>query len=217
MEKRQQKEKALWDKLARHYDRQTRSLEPAYKRTMELSIPFLKPNHYALEIGCGTGIMSFFLAEQVKSLLATDISHKMIHQAERKAAEQKIRNLQFQVSDGYDINAEPQSFDVVLLFNVLYVVKEPESMLLEIRRLLKDGGILLLATDCLKEYHNNSEKLKAGFSKFLNTLGIIPFMHSYSQMEVEELLKQLNFNILKSEIIHPWPANCFIAAQKGSE
>jgi cyclopropane fatty-acyl-phospholipid synthase-like methyltransferase len=58
--------------------------------------PLLNKNTKILEINCGTGHDAITLAPKVNSILATDISEKMIEIAEQK---NKYNNLKFEIQD----------------------------------------------------------------------------------------------------------------------
>ena len=52
-----------------------------------------------LDFGGGTGLLTFPLAKQAKSVTLVDISEKMLEQARLKAEQQDIKNIQFLEQD----------------------------------------------------------------------------------------------------------------------
>ena len=213
---RQEKERFLWDKQAHSYDR--RNLK-VYASAYELSIQrvraVLSPEHEVLEIGCGTGIISLGVAPLVKSVVATDISPRMIAMAKSKAKSASITNVEFRVCDGYALPYDDQVFDAVLLFNVLHFVKEPTALLHEAHRLLKPSGHLISATDCYAEPVPLPMRIGLGIQRILNVIGVIPFMGYYKKEDVHQLLEQCAFASVETDVLHPAPVNYYVLARKG--
>jgi ubiquinone/menaquinone biosynthesis C-methylase UbiE len=214
-EERQRKERAIWERLAANYDRNVMATyEKAYELSIQKTIPYLAADQEVLEIACGTGIIALGIAGRVKKVVGADITPEMIAIARQKAEAQGATNVEFRVSDGYSLPFENESFDCVLLFNILYLVKEPETLLKEARRLLKPGGYLISATDCEGEAAPLSVQIKLGLQKLLKVFGVIPYMRYYRKKDLHKLFEQSSLSIVETDILHPAPVNYFIAAQK---
>ena len=71
------------------------------KRVYKYLKPLLNKQKNVLEINCGTGEDAIYIAQRVKSVLATDISHEMIKEAQAKKNKSNLNNLAFET---YDIN-----------------------------------------------------------------------------------------------------------------
>lgn len=101
-----------------------------------------------LEIGCGTGNHTKFLARKVSKLLAIDIDPKMIEVASKKLAKVRAKNVKFVGNPVEEI--EDHGFDLALaLFNVVTYIAEPKKLASFMRgvfRVLKPGGIFVF--DC---------------------------------------------------------------------
>jgi ubiquinone/menaquinone biosynthesis C-methylase UbiE len=212
---RQKKERAIWDKQASGYDNRVLKM---YKDTYDLSIQkvlsILSPDQQLLDIGCGTGIISLGIAPYVDKVVATDISPQMVSVAKNKAESSSITNVDFQVYDGYAVPYDDESFDVVLLFNTLHVVKEPDALLREAHRLLKPGGHLVTTTDCYAEPVPFLVRLGLSVQKLLKLLGVISFMWYYRKEDLHQLFEQTSFLIADSDVLHPAPVNYYLLASK---
>ncbi len=174
---RQEKERSLWDRQAPGYDkRNLKVYKNAYDLSIQKTCAVLSSDQKVLEIGCGTGIISLGITPFVESVVATDISPQMIAVAKSKAESVSISNIEFRVCDGYALPYDDQTFDAVLLFNVLHFVKEPTALLHEAHRLLKPSGYLVSATDCYAEPVPLPFRIGLGIQRLLNLIGIIPFM-----------------------------------------
>jgi ubiquinone/menaquinone biosynthesis C-methylase UbiE len=215
---RQKKEKAVWEGQASGYDGSALKM---YRHAYDLSIQkvrsILTPEKTVLEIGCGTGIVTLGIAPYAKSVAAVDISPRMIAEAERKAADASLSNVEFRVCDGYATPFEDGSFDVVLLFNTLHVVKEPSALLREARRLLKPSGLLASATDCHAEPVPFPVRLMLGLQKVLKRIGFIPFLWNFRKEDVNRLFKENSFSIVETGILHPAPVNYYLLASREAE
>ena len=53
--------------------------------------------------------------------------------------------LHFSVQDMFSLPYSSKSFDVVIVSNALHIVPQPEKSLREIKRVLKDDGVLIRA------------------------------------------------------------------------
>jgi arsenite methyltransferase len=97
-----------------------------------------------LELGCGKGFNSCFLAEQYPEVQFTgiDLTRSHIEIARRKA--DKFPNLSFQEGDFNRLNFLDQSLDIVFAFECLCHASEAEIPLSEIFRVLRPGGQLIV-------------------------------------------------------------------------
>jgi ubiquinone/menaquinone biosynthesis C-methylase UbiE len=212
---RQKKEKSVWEGQAAGYDgRVMKTYRNAYDLSIRKVRSILTPEKTVLEIGCGTGIIALGISPDAKHISAVDISPRMIAEAMRKAAEASLDNVEFRVCDGYAAPFEDGSFDVVLLFNTLHVVKEPSGLLREARRLLKPSGLLAAAVDCYAESVPFPVRLMLGLQKILKRAGVIPFLWDYRKGDVDRLLEENGFAVIETDILHPAPVNYYLLAEK---
>lgn len=135
--------KTFWDHWAGQYDPFMRASEPLYDRVALRMRERLNRDMHALELACGTGMISQRIVGSVSSLEATDFSSKMIAQAKKHNASARLH---YSVGDATHLPYAEQSFDAVVIANALHVMPEPEKALWEIRRVLKPGGLLLAPT-----------------------------------------------------------------------
>ncbi|WP_066497107.1 class I SAM-dependent methyltransferase [Abyssisolibacter fermentans] len=208
------KEKKIWNKLASKYDKQCSIYDDAYKLSIENSNKILQNDFDVLEIACGTGLVTFGIAETVKKIIAIDISNEMIIVAKEKANKLKINNVEFKVADGYNLNYKDESFDAILLFNALHIVKEPDMLLNEIYRLLKPNGFLLMATDCYAEPVKIKQHIMLTVLKIAKVLGIIPYLSYYKKEDIDDYLIRHNFVIKERDVLNKEPVNYYVAASK---
>jgi SAM-dependent methyltransferase len=101
----------------------------------------LAPGMRLLEVGCGTGLISGWLAGRVRPgrLVSADFSPAMLDQARRRGYAADYWQM--------DICAEgpvTERFDVVLCFHAFPHFRDQPAALRQIRRLLKPGGCLTI-------------------------------------------------------------------------
>jgi ubiquinone/menaquinone biosynthesis C-methylase UbiE len=98
----------------------------------------------ALEVGCGTGAVSRFLAEipEVGEVIGIDPSPIFVDKARELA--QGISHLSFEPGDARALRFPDAAFDLVLFHTVLCHVPQPERALREARRVLRPGGWLAI-------------------------------------------------------------------------
>ena len=123
-----------------------------------------------LEIGCGSGIISFSIAKFVGNIVAADINPKAIELAEKRKQELGIENIRFCVSDLF--SGIKGKFDLIF-FNPPYLPGKEEisysggkngeeiivRFLKNVRNYLNSKGIAII----LLSSFNNVKKLEKRF------------------------------------------------------
>lgn len=112
----------------------------------ESSMNFLKKmgfrsNMTILEIGCGAGQMTAWLAKEVLKdgkVIAIDSSEKQLNIAQSLAKQQGLTNIEFRLLSAYEINLLPSNtFDMIFARFVLAHLLEHRSVLEKIKDVLK--------------------------------------------------------------------------------
>ncbi len=117
-------------------------------RTAENSAAYLMPHLCSglqlLDIGCGPGTVTVDLARLVAPgpAIGVDSSAEVVAQAKEYASNRDLPNLRFEVGDLFALAFEDESFDVVHAHQVLQHLDNPEAALVEMRRVLRPGGVL---------------------------------------------------------------------------
>lgn len=95
-----------------------------------------------LDVGCGTGYGAHLLSETASSVLAIDNSPDAIEYCRQNFI---APNLEFRVVDAASLNLD-QKFDVVLSFQVIEHLPDPEAFLRSLREHTRPGGMVLVTT-----------------------------------------------------------------------
>jgi ubiquinone/menaquinone biosynthesis C-methylase UbiE len=198
MDNRQKKERRFWDRFANYYDSFIdKVFRKSYVHILENIESDLNSNQNVLEIGTGTGIIPFSICSKVSSIVATDISPKMIHIASKKLTKAKIQNIDFQIQDSYNLTLPDKSFDIVIASNLLHLLYEPEKPLNEVKRVLRENGIFIAPTLCAGE--NTKSKVIASI---IGTLSGFEVVNKWSINEFKNMLTNNGFIITKTVIIY---------------
>ena len=104
----------------------------------------LRPGMDLLDVGCGPGSITLGLADAVAPgrVVAIDVSAEVVAQAQVLAARAGRPEIAIGVGDVYALDAPDASFDVVHAHQVLQHLTEPVRALVEMRRVLRPGGVV---------------------------------------------------------------------------
>jgi ubiquinone/menaquinone biosynthesis C-methylase UbiE len=131
-----------WDRAVTAYEEGwSAQLEPAH--SLMLDMVALRPGERVLDVACGTGLISFRVAETVGrrgAVVGTDISGEMVEAARGSAAKRGLNNASFERSDAEELPFADASFDAAVCGLGLMYVPDPVKALCEMRRLLRPGG-----------------------------------------------------------------------------
>jgi SAM-dependent methyltransferase len=103
--------------------------------------PFDLATKTVLEIGCGTGFNTLWLADRAQFVVGVDISEGMLRKARHRLGEQNVRLLQADITKPWPLE---QAFDLIVANLVLEHVKEFEHVFDEAHRVLRPGGLLYI-------------------------------------------------------------------------
>jgi len=95
-----------------------------------------------LELGCGTGKNTFWLAKRSKNLTALDFSEKMLEKAKLLDRENKVNFQQTDLNKTWPVPSE--NFDLISCSLVLEHIKNLDFIFAEANRALKKNGIFFL-------------------------------------------------------------------------
>ena len=184
--------KSFWDRNAKHYDRFMRKDAAAYMQMYALLRPVVKAKT-VLELATGTGLIARHIVNAAAHIEATDASAEMIAEAKRDTRSAKLH---FSVQDMFRLPYADRSFDVVIVSNALHIVPQPEKALAEIRRVLKDDGVLIAPT-FTHAGNSFSGKVKAFFMK----LAGFPLHSRWTSEEYLRFLRQNGWAVRKSAVL----------------
>ncbi|MDD9304716.1 MAG: metalloregulator ArsR/SmtB family transcription factor [Desulfobacter sp.] len=154
------------------------------------------------DLGCGTGeLLEHFLGQSNAPLIGVDASPEMLEQARIKLPERSC--LELRLGELENLPMRDQEVDTAVMSMVLHHIFEPEKSIQEVFRVLKPGGIFLLA-DFLRHDQEEIQKIIGG-----TWLG-------FTRKQIQNWLLSCGFT-LKSDSLFPVEKNLsitFYLAQK---
>ncbi|CAE8590190.1 unnamed protein product, partial [Polarella glacialis] len=107
----------------------------------------LQPPFRVLDAGCGGGLVSNALAAREGYLVeGVDLSPQALEFASSQAAKADLHNVRFQKGSLYELPFPAESFDAVVVSDVLEHLLDLPRALKELRRVLRPQGLLLFDT-----------------------------------------------------------------------
>ena len=107
-----------------------------------------------LELGCGDGYYTMTVAKNASHVVATDFSEEMLAEARKRLG--GLGNVTVERADCMGTAYPSDRFDTVFMANLIHVLEDPSSALVESHRVLRDGGVLLVVdvtTHGVKRFH----------------------------------------------------------------
>ena len=151
-----------------------------------------------LELGCGSGTYSRLLAARADHVLATDFSDAMVSQAKKNLA--RYTNVTVEKQNCLQIGYKENSFDTVFIANLLHVIPDSHSALLEAGRVLKPGGKAMVLSYTTKGM-GSGQKLAMIF-RYLTTYGKPPQGSSrLGPGSIRDMLMRTGFTVEQSVLI----------------
>ena len=113
---------------SQYYKDMPTNLQFLFKKRFEWMNNFIRKGDKVLEVGCGTGVSKDFIRKDCDVLFTDFAEHHWI--------DKKVDALNTKFSDN--------TFDVILCSNMIHHIPFPKRFFLEMRRILKSEGYLLI-------------------------------------------------------------------------
>jgi len=148
-----------------------------------------------LDLACGTGRHTIYLASKGFSVYGTDISRNGIEITKRKAKRYGLKNIKLKVHDMKKIPFPDNFFDgIVCVWSMGHgTLKAHEKIIREIRRVLRTGGMLVtdFMTTKNKYYGKGREIEKNTFIGEVENEEDVPH-HYFTKAEVKKLFSKFS-------------------------
>ena len=171
-------------------------------------IPWLKDGSNVLDVGCGTGKFTLKLHSINNNfkLHGVDLSEVMIKKAQAKIKDQSI---EFKIGDVENLPYESDTFDVITCSNSFHHYPNQRGALLEMHRVLKDGGKVMIIDGTRDTWWGNI------------IFSVVEFMerqvyHMYGN-ELKELLHTSGFCKVHQKMFNPIAPLLLTVGEAGKE
>ena len=145
----------------------------------------LRPGTRFVELGCGPGWMTRFVARHGLDAHGYDISPQMIEIARERARDENV-HAHFEAADFEQLDLE-RSFDACLTYDALHHSAHPELVLATAHRALKPGGMLLVSEPNWKQrYQGRNAAGEFGTTEL-----------GYSPRKLKRLLRDTGFTDIR--------------------
>ncbi|ADQ39679.1 Methyltransferase type 11 [Caldicellulosiruptor acetigenus I77R1B] len=180
-----------YDRAAKYYDAVENMMEKKwFSRWRKLLFSFVK-GPKVLEVGVGTGKNMPYYSQDWE-IVAIDFSPKMLEKAKERSAKLNLQ-VDLRLMDVQHLEFSDNSFDTVVTACVFCSVPDPILGLKEIRRVLKDDGVLVMLE------HVRSKKEPIGkIMDILNPLVVGIYGANINRNTVENV-KKAGFEIVEEK------------------
>jgi ubiquinone/menaquinone biosynthesis C-methylase UbiE len=143
----------------------------------------------ALDVGCGTGFLSFELAARGHRVTGIDFAAAMLNEARRKTAPTNV-SVRFEQGDAENLPFTAPVFDLVVCRHVLWTLPHPEAAVAEWVRVLRPGGRLVVLDSQFDENVLISPNQNArASSEYAGLEGQLPFLGGRPPADIEALFE----------------------------
>ena len=161
----------------------------------------IKKNDTVLDVGCGKGVTAAFLAREYNvRVVGIDLSSAMVSSCQSKTGEKETAGrIDLLVGDGENLPFRDSSFDIVMLESAFSLIPDKKLAAMDICRVLKSNGRLILSDFILRETIDKElqEKIKfpcclsgaLRFDEYIRLFELTGFKSHYIEDRSDELKK----------------------------
>lgn len=167
----------------------------------------IKPGMSILDVGCGTGNVTCWLAKKVGEkglVVGVDSSESQLNIAKEQAAALNLNNIKFLHYSVYEIDKIPTAFDVVYSRFLLVHLDQPVRALELMYSLVKSQGVLACDEQCLDAaltYPDSEAFIKSKeLTKQITEKRNLDFLFG---KKLYSVFQKFNFNTISLQVIQP--------------
>ncbi|UCE36846.1 MAG: class I SAM-dependent methyltransferase [Thermoplasmata archaeon] len=210
--------------ILEYWDHKAKELKESPQATMgdvnlrmleiDLLLTHLDEENHVLDVGCGNGFATVIFSKNVKSIVGIDFSEEMVNQAEATIKENppEKKNLSFKQMDVLNLTYPEDTFDVAISERCLINLRsweDQQGAMLEIKRVLKEGGKFLMIEGTneglnelnrMRKYYGLHEIIKHWHNLLLDNDKLMDFLNeNFKIMEI----RSLGTYYFVSRVVHP--------------
>lgn len=119
----------------------TRAARSEFARALDEAIP---GDALVLEMGCGTGQLSLYLAGADRSVVGADLARPSLELARDAAGRFGVHGVRFVETDLHTPGLQRGAFDVVICSGVLHHTPDPAASFAAVAQLVRPGGVVVI-------------------------------------------------------------------------
>ena len=150
-----------------------------------------------IDVGCGAGHTTIAVAPYSQTVIAFDLTPKMLEQVESFVKEQGLLNVETRAGDVEQLPFEDQTFDIVVSRYSAHHWPNPTAALHECRRVLKPNGRFILSDIIAPE--------TPGQDTFLQTVELLRDPSHVRDHSVSQWLAMFEQAHFRPALVSTWP------------
>jgi SAM-dependent methyltransferase len=166
-----------------------------YHFMFSLLARYLKPEMNVLDVGCGNGVLSLFIATLGCNVLGTDISEAAVEAGRKGAGMYKLSNkAHFSTKLLHEL-PEEETYDAIVLSEVLEHIPDDAKALRDIHARLKKNGLLIMSVPSRRSLAHRLRMRFKHYDRFDNYVGHV---RRYTIDSLTERAKEQGFDIIEA-------------------
>jgi ubiquinone/menaquinone biosynthesis C-methylase UbiE len=110
-----------------------------------------------LDLGCGPGIVTAYLAPNVREVVAYDLTPEMLDKARQRCQKAGLKNVRFELGSAEQLPFKNESFDCVVIRLTIHHFPEPRRVMEEVVRVTRRKGKVVVADVVSSEDEEEAE------------------------------------------------------------
>lgn len=152
----------------------------------------LKPGMRVLDVGCGNGIISLFVAKSGCSVMGIDISERAVEAATRAALNLELsKSASFRAVLLEELPSQ-ESYDIIIMSEVIEHIEDHLGALKKAHQLLKPGGKIYITTPSKRAIAHNLRMLFTGRDRFDEHVGHV---RRYTIKSLRSVTEEAGFKV----------------------
>ncbi len=152
-----------------------------------------------LDFGCGSGVLSYMLAQESFSVTACDVEFSPLHLVQKKI--DFPNDIDFIEGDILDMELPKNSFDIIFALDVLEHIDSIETYIVLFEKLLKPDGVIVVSGPTENVLYKIGRKIAGSrFQGDYHVTNISLIKASFKKLLTVSTLKKLVFPIVLFEM-----------------
>lgn len=169
-----------------------------HKQKVESFKKLVRNEHFKniLDVGCASG----FMTNKVSHIFPnSEVSGVDVYQPAINYGKKQYPHIKFLLGDAHKLPFRGNSFDLIICYETVEHVENPQQILQEIKRVMRKGGFAIVSMD------SGNLLFRLGWWFWEKTAGVAwqdAHIHPYHHQELEQIIKEVGFKIIKKHFSH---------------